>query len=735
MSKKIIGITVGTSMNPQSVIDKTKQAEQIRQNVEHTKDESIHVTVQEKESWNNKSDFSGDYNDLKNKPEKAGDIGAEEIGVAETKVSEHNTSETSHNDIRLLIEQLATRINTVLDSDDVDLDQLSEIVAYIKSNKTLIEQVTTNKVNVTDIIDNLTTSVSNKPLSAKQGVELKKLIDAIKVPTKVSELTNDSGYAKQSEVTSLSEDIVDLSVFATPQMYGAKGDGVNDDTSAIQSALDSSSFVYIPDGTYMIDAVSGGIKPKNNQTIILSNNAIFKAITNNSKSYSIVKFENVKNVHISGGKIVGDNATHDTTSGGDSGFGIFVDHSSHITIENMEIADCWGDCIMIGYKAVDNGDGTYSAIQSENIKIYNCKLHGGRRQGISICSGINVVIRDCEIYDITQTLPKSGIDIEPDWVGVAKNILIENCYIHDTASSSIIVAGNIAENTTAIKDNIKIIGCNIEGINLQPALTTNVSISDTTFTTLYLGVKDTVRVDNCKGQKVAIACGNAIFNNCVFENNTTLVGSVNDNKINVKDDDRVSFFNCKFTTNGTTATSNFLNLSSQATSDTVSVEGVIEFVNCSITLDSNTHFSNRLPKELRVVDCDVRFAKTPTSMKLFCLNQKEDTKLIVHNSIFVYVGTENARHFAIINGGSTNAMNLEVDFAYNVFHRTKHFIGSSVTNDKGSVRLLNNTIPVEDVNISGSGSFTFSGSNTILSEDEIIATMLDNLPVYSGGVS
>lgn len=71
---------------------------------------------------------------------------------------------------------------------------MSEIVAYIKSNKTLIEEVTTNKVNVADIIDNLTTNVANKPLSAAQGVALKALIDAITIPTKTSDLENDSGY-------------------------------------------------------------------------------------------------------------------------------------------------------------------------------------------------------------------------------------------------------------------------------------------------------------------------------------------------------------------------------------------------------------------------------------------------------------------------------------------------------------------------------------------------------------
>ena len=35
---------------------------------DHSKDTSVHVTNKEKETWNNKSNFSGSYNDLKDKP-------------------------------------------------------------------------------------------------------------------------------------------------------------------------------------------------------------------------------------------------------------------------------------------------------------------------------------------------------------------------------------------------------------------------------------------------------------------------------------------------------------------------------------------------------------------------------------------------------------------------------------------------------------------------------------------
>ena len=114
-------------------------------------------------------------------PSTAADVNAEPSGA----VSQHNVSDVAHSDIRLLIHGLSERLSAVADSDDATLDQLSEVVAYIKSNRDLISAITTSKVNVSDIVDNLTTNAANKPLSAAQGVALKALIDAITVPDKL----------------------------------------------------------------------------------------------------------------------------------------------------------------------------------------------------------------------------------------------------------------------------------------------------------------------------------------------------------------------------------------------------------------------------------------------------------------------------------------------------------------------------------------------------------------------
>lgn len=112
-------------------------------------------------------------------PKSASDIGADPAGTGASKVAAHNISLTAHADIRVQLQNIADQLNAFLNVDDETRNELSEVLDLIDANEELIASITTNKVNVKDIIDNLTTNVSNKPLSAAQGVALKKLIDEL----------------------------------------------------------------------------------------------------------------------------------------------------------------------------------------------------------------------------------------------------------------------------------------------------------------------------------------------------------------------------------------------------------------------------------------------------------------------------------------------------------------------------------------------------------------------------
>lgn len=131
---------------------------------------------------------------------KASDIGADASGTAANQITSHNISTAAHNDIRLLITGLTDRLNALANSDDTTLDQMKEVVAYIKANRELIESITTTKVSVDSIINNLETNVSDQPLSATQGVILKGLIDTL-----------------QSQLNSLSTHVENEDVHVTPE--------------------------------------------------------------------------------------------------------------------------------------------------------------------------------------------------------------------------------------------------------------------------------------------------------------------------------------------------------------------------------------------------------------------------------------------------------------------------------------------------------------------------------------
>lgn len=108
--------------------------------------------------------------------------------TAMTIVSSHNVANDAHNDIRLKLTSIDNRLTAFFNSDEATLDDLAEIVAYITANKSLIESVTTTKVNIDDIVNDLVTDSAKHPLSASQGVVLKSLIDSLdsEIDSKVS---------------------------------------------------------------------------------------------------------------------------------------------------------------------------------------------------------------------------------------------------------------------------------------------------------------------------------------------------------------------------------------------------------------------------------------------------------------------------------------------------------------------------------------------------------------------
>ena len=109
------------------------------------------------------------------------DLEARKVNIADIVdgLNDTSTNKPLSANMGKVLKGMIDAITSILSSDDTFLDTLQEIVNYIKDNKSLIDSITITKVNVSDIIDNLTSEIANKPVSANQAFILKGMIDTL----------------------------------------------------------------------------------------------------------------------------------------------------------------------------------------------------------------------------------------------------------------------------------------------------------------------------------------------------------------------------------------------------------------------------------------------------------------------------------------------------------------------------------------------------------------------------
>lgn len=229
---------------------------------------------------------------------------------------------------------------------------------------------------------------------------------------------------------------------------GAKGNGVHDDTAAIQAAIDSlpasGGTVVVPSGTYMIDAMQS-IVLRSNMMLQLAPDATIEALPNSSPRSYMIKVWNVSNVGISGGNIVGERQGH-AGAGGEWGFGINIQDAHHVRVSNVRISGCWGDGLWIGALGWAPHD-----MPSTDVVIDHVVSTGNRRQGLSIGPVDGLTITNSTFSHTQGTMPQAGIDIEPQTQGQATHITIDHCNLVDNRGSGLEIHSNVSHVT--VKDS------------------------------------------------------------------------------------------------------------------------------------------------------------------------------------------------------------------------------------------------------------------------------------------
>lgn len=213
--------------------------------------------------------------------------------------------------------------------------------------------------------------------------------------------------------------------------FNAKGDGVTNDTAAIQAAINTLSAnggrLYITNGVFLC---SGLVIPAN---VVITGNGANSVLKQNGTSAILICDSGnstafVDNIQINNLKLLGTVAT--------DGFSEFIHLISFNGVRNCNISYC----ILEGYR----GDGIYigSGIAGEqerhnyNVTIQNNVINGvnkDNRNGISVIDCNGLTIQNNYIINSSRNNMPGAIDLEPNnnTYHVLTNINITGNYIRD----------------------------------------------------------------------------------------------------------------------------------------------------------------------------------------------------------------------------------------------------------------------------------------------------------------
>lgn len=238
--------------------------------------------------------------------------------------------------------------------------------------------------------------------------------------------------------------------------YGAKGDGLTDDTAAIQAAIDAlpvaGGEVHIPNGRYMIDTTKS-LRLRSNMRLHLDPGATLIALPNTKPRDYVLLAEGVHDVEIEGGGVLGDLDSFVEQDGTTSewGHGLAIYNSRGVSVRYTTFSHCVGDGISIG-KAGTADVYLEAVVCSDN-----------RRQGLSVvhCEGLTAV--DCVFQATKGTAPQCGVDLEPEAGNLVDRIRFVNCQFRGNARYGFLALTRTAVATAGGRvGRVDLVSCVIE---------------------------------------------------------------------------------------------------------------------------------------------------------------------------------------------------------------------------------------------------------------------------------
>lgn len=325
----------------------------------------------------------------------------------------------------------------------------------------------------------------------------------------------------------------------TPFEFGAMGNGLVDDTVALQNAIiEAEKHNATLDGlggTFQVSHVMGvneadsvvrnkglsitkSITIKNMNLFLRNNSDDFTTPLNvYSPTSHVITIENVT---IDGNR---NNQRHSTPSqdGGMHGIRINGDGETtgYIQIKDSIIKNCESDGLL------------FSSITPDMSIIEGCIFNNNSRNGFTDNALENMIVRDCQFLNSNGSLPESGYHCEPDHLSTFRNRLIENCVSKGNANFGFrfdVRKGQV-QNIT-IKECItdKDIGFVMASTDGNPRHNEKITIENCEANTIVLSfnttqtdgtgqIKDNV-IRSCRAGVITVYANKGIAKNTIIEN-------------------------------------------------------------------------------------------------------------------------------------------------------------------------------------------------------------------------